>query len=124
MAFITTKNLSRFWEGAKTFLNDIFYTKETIDGKITELNDAIATAAGQHWSTELVDAIPDVETAKSNVIYFVPKTDALQDNVYDQYMLINGAMEALGSTELQMAAATDEEIDALFTEADDPEATT
>ena len=124
--FITTQKLAKFWEGVKTKVHEWFYTKDDIDTKVSALQKAIQDAAAANMSIEIVEAIPSVEDAVPNVVYFVPKTDADQDNVYDQYTLINGAMEPIGSTEVQLGnyvrtedivEATDEDIDAIFAEA-------
>ena len=123
---ITTQKLAKFWEGAKTKVHEWFYTKDDIDSKVSTLEKAIQDAAASRMSIEIVDAVPSVEDAVANVVYFVPKQDAEQDNVYDQFTLINGKMEALGSTEVQLGnyvrnedivEATDDDIDAIFAEA-------
>lgn len=100
------------------------YDKEAIDGKVTTLNEAIAAAAAGNIAISIVDAIPDVESASEKVIYFVPRSEAEDDNVYNEYMLINGSMELLGTTEVDLSGylketdveeITDEEVDAIFT---------
>lgn len=105
-------------------LSESFYDKEAIDGKITTLNEAIAAAAAGNIAISIVEAIPEVESASEKVIYFVPRSESEEDNVYNEYMLINGAMELLGSTEVDLSGylkttdveeITDEEVDAIFT---------
>lgn len=67
----------------------------------SEVNDAIASAvvaaSGIHF--EVVETLP--ETGEANVIYLVPngQTGA---NVKDEFMLINGEWEPLGSTAVDL----------------------
>ena len=103
-----------------------FYTKTVMDEKVSELNTAIAAAASGKITIEIVDAVPTAESAQANILYFVPREgDDTANDVYDQYMLINGAIEAVGSTEVELSGyakaediviITDEEIDAIFGE--------
>ena len=100
------------------------YNKEAIDEKVTTINEAIAAAATGKITISIVESIPTVETASANVIYFVPKSESAENNVYDEYMLINGAIELIGSTAVDLSGyvkttdiveITDEEVDAIFT---------
>ena len=130
MGLITTAKLARFWDNVVQNVHNWFYTKDDIDTKVQALEKSILDSAATRMRTEIVDAVPSVETAVENVVYFVPKTDAAQDNIYDQFMLINGKIEALGSTEIQLSEyvknedlveATDEDIDAIFASGDSGE---
>ena len=109
-----------------TNLTNNYYNKTDIDGKVTSINEAIAAAAAGKVTISIVDAVPAVEAAEANVIYFVPRTgDDVVGDVYDQFMLIDGAMEAVGTTEVNLAeyvkavdieVVSDAEIDAMFAE--------
>lgn len=101
------------------------YDKETIDGKITTLNEAIAAAAAGNVSITIVDAVPEVANAVEKTIYFVAKTDTDDNDVFDEYMLIDGSIELLGSTKVDLTdyvkstdleEISDEEVDSIFTE--------
>lgn len=77
---------------------------------------AIANAG--HLKREKVSALPGVATAKENVIYMVPRTNAEDNNSFDEYMLIDGAWEKTGSSDVDLSgyantAITGAEIDAL-----------
>lgn len=59
-------------------------------------------AAAGHLSREIVDSLPAVSSAKENVIYMVKKASGKTGDQYDEYMLINGAMEHIGSTDVDL----------------------
>ena len=127
----------------ETDLSD-YYNKEAIDTTVTTLNEAIAAAASGKMTRVIADSI-NSETkmvtvdgaevaAAENVLYFVPRAESDTDNVYEEYMLINDAIELIGTTEIDLSgyvqtselesyaktedivAVTDEEIDAILAE--------
>lgn len=57
------------------------YNKEQVD-------DAIAKAG--HLKREIVTSVPTVLTAKENVIYMLKVSNAVGDDKYKEYMLIDG----------------------------------
>lgn len=69
---------------------------------------AVATgvAAADHLTRKKVasvDAIdPDAEGA-DKFIYLVPKTDAEDNDQYDEYMVLDGAVEHVGSTKVDLS---------------------
>lgn len=73
-------------------------------------------AAG-HIKKQIVDSLPAASAASDNVIYMVAKTTANGDNAYDEYMLINGALERIGDTQVDVEALSNTEIDALIAKA-------
>ena len=68
----------------------------------TETNSAIAAAiaAADHLSREIVEALP--ENANENVIYMVPRGGGTGQDVYNEYMYINGAWEIIGDTSVDL----------------------
>lgn len=65
-----------------------------------------------HLKRKVVDALPDLSIAEPEVIYMVPRPMQLVDNVYDEYMLIDGAWELIGSTSVDLTDyATKEEVE-------------
>lgn len=106
-------------------VSDSYYNKDTIDEKVTTINEAIAAAATGKMTISIVESVPTVETASSNVIYFVLKTSGEENNIYDEYMLIEGAIELIGSTAIDLTGyvkttdieeITNDDVDAIFTE--------
>ena len=71
----------------------------TIDVNLI-VNKAIANAP--HLTREKVSALPGVATAKENVIYMVSNSTT-GDNKFDEYMLIDGAWEKTGSSDVDLS---------------------
>ena len=81
-------------DALETSLSNV-YTKTDTDNAI-----ATAIAAVDHLSREIVEALP--ETANKNVIYMVPRGGGAGQDVYNEYMYINGAWEIIGDTSVDL----------------------
>lgn len=90
-----------------------------------EINSAIATAvaAAPHLKREIVDALPELSAAKEDIIYMLVEDADGGQNIYGEYMKVNGAWEKLGTTaadltdytkEADFGSISDEAINALF----------
>ena len=68
----------------------------------TETNNAIAKAIAEvdHLSREIVEILP--ENANANVIYMVRREGGTGQDVYNEYMYINGAWEIIGDTSVDL----------------------
>ena len=78
------------------------YTKTQTDSKIAE-----SIAAADHLKREIVESLPEVEEADENTIYMVPQGGSTEDpgtstSHYNEYMLINGAFELIGSSKVDL----------------------
>ena len=78
------------------------YTTTQTDTKIAE-----AVAAADHLKREIVESLPDVGDADENTIYMVPQGGSTSDpgtstSHYNEYMLINGAFELVGSSQVDL----------------------
>ena len=71
------------------------YTKTETDTAI-----AAAIAAVDHLSREIVETLP--ENASEKVIYMVRREDGTGQDVYNEYMYINGAWEIIGDTSVDL----------------------
>ena len=71
------------------------YTKTEADSAIAK-----AIAAVDHLSREIVETLP--ENASENVIYMVLRGDGTGQDVYNEYMYINGAWEIIGDTSVDL----------------------
>ena len=91
----------------------------------TQVDSAIATAVANadHLKRAIVDALPAVADADANTIYMVKADEDSADNKYIEYMVINGAFEKTGDTDVDltdymktadMVEITAEEIDAMM----------
>ena len=79
------------------------YTQTQTDTKIAE-----AVAAAPHLKRKIVEALPEVEKADKNTIYMVPQGGSIEDpgtstSHYNEYMLINGAFELIGSSQVDLS---------------------
>ena len=66
----------------------------------TYVTTAVANAG--HLKREKVSVLPGVSTAKENVIYMVPNSTN-GNNKFDEYMLIDGAFEKTGSSDVDLS---------------------
>lgn len=73
------------------------YTSEQTDSAI-----AIAVANADHLKREIVESLPEIELADENTIYMVGTGAGTEDSVYEEYMLINGGFEKIGSSEVDL----------------------
>lgn len=78
---------------------------------IEEADSAIAAAIAtmEHLSRKIVSSIGDIQDDIDNnlanierIIYLVPALEGLSQDVYDEYMVINGAIEKMGSWETNL----------------------
>ena len=79
------------------------YTKGQTDSAI-----ASAVAAAPHLKRTIVEQLPDPEEADENTIYMVPQSGTVEDpgtstSHYNEYMLINGAFELIGSSQVDLS---------------------
>lgn len=81
-------------DALETGLSNV-YTKQDTDNAI-----AAAIAAVDHLSREIVEALP--ETANENVIYMILREGGVGQDVYNEYMYINGAWEIIGDTSVDL----------------------
>ena len=73
------------------------YTKGQTDSAI-----ASAVAAAPHLKRTIVAALPDVGSADQNTIYMVGTGAGSEDSAYEEYMVINGAFERIGSSDVDL----------------------
>lgn len=73
------------------------YTSEQTDSAI-----AAAVANADHLKREIVESLPEIELADENTIYMVGTGAGTEDSVYEEYMLINGGFEKIGSSEVDL----------------------
>lgn len=85
------------------------YTQEQTD---TAISAALANAP--YLTRMTVEKLPDVSVASANVIYVIYTDAESDDNKYTEYMLINGAWEKTGGSDI--VDITTDEIDSLYGE--------
>ena len=89
------------------------YTKGQTDSAI-----ATAVANAGHLKREIVAALPEVEEADEHTIYMVGTGDGSETSAYEEYMLINGGFEKIGSSAVDLSGyATEAYVNQAKTEA-------
>lgn len=73
------------------------YTSSQTDSKI-----AAAIAATPHLKRSIVEHLPEVDAADQNTIYMVGTGAGSKDSAYEEYMVINGAFEKIGSSKVDL----------------------
>lgn len=73
-------------------------SEAVVDSKIAE---AIQSAG--HLKREIVETLPAVEEADDETIYMVPDNQDGDEDVYNEYMLINGDYEKIGDTYVDLS---------------------
>lgn len=73
------------------------YTKTQTDSAI-----ATAVANADHLKREIVEDLPEVDSADEHTIYMVAKASGSGEQKYDEYMLINGAFEKVGDSAVDL----------------------
>lgn len=106
-------------ESVSSIEGDVEKVKEDLEKKadadkvytIEEADSAIAAAIAtmDHLSRKIVASIDDIQNDIDNnvanierIIYLVPALEGLSQDVYDEYMVINGAIEKMGSWETNL----------------------
>ena len=82
-----------------------------------------AISAAGHLKRAIVESLPEVGSADENTVYMVLSDGAEGENIYEEWMVIEGAWERIGSTDVDlsgylqisdMVEITDEEIDEIL----------
>lgn len=73
-----------------------YYTGNQVDTKIAQ-----AIAGTHNIKTEIVTQISDVKDA--NTIYLILAESSETNNIYDEYMFVNGKAEKIGSTKIDLS---------------------
>lgn len=90
------------------------YTKGETDSAI-----ATAVANADHLKRQIVEVLPNAEEANESTIYMVGTGAGSEDSAYEEYMLINGAFEKIGSSAVDLTNyATKSYADGKATEAE------
>ena len=116
--------------GEPNVINNIKYNgnNSPITDKAVDIGASIASAVAgsDHLTRKIVtgvDAIDPVAEDAEKYIYMVPKTGSDEDDQYDEYMVLEGKVEHVGNTKVDLSnyitkdeIATDAEVDAMLTE--------
>ena len=106
-----------------------YQTSEQVESAITgkgyqtasQVQSAISAAG--HLKRAIVESLPEVGSADENTVYMMLSDGAEGENIYEEWMVIEGAWERIGSTDVDlsgylqisdMVEITDEEIDEIL----------
>ena len=81
-----------------TTLTSNYYDKTATDSAI-----ATAVANAEHLKREIVEVLPDAGEADEHTIYMVGTGAGEEDSAYEEYMLINGAFELIGTSQVDLS---------------------
>ena len=81
-----------------TTLTSNYYDKTATDSAI-----ATAVANAGHLKREIVEVLPDAGEADEHTIYMVGTGAGEEDSAYEEYMLINGAFELIGTSQVDLS---------------------
>lgn len=73
---------------------------------------AAAVAAADHLKRKIVTGVDAIDLAAEDAdqyLYMVPKTGSDADDVYDEYMVLNGAVEHVGNTKVDLSGYVQKE---------------
>lgn len=88
-----------------TMANAIATALTQVDTKLTDYakkSDLQAALSGA-LTRAVVDSLPSVYDGDPTVIYFVPSEGTDDSNIKDEYMLVNGAWELIGTTRVDLS---------------------
>ena len=92
--------------------NNSVVIKSHLDSRIADIVNQLASAGLQR---EVVETLPEINNANETTIYMVANNSENEQNVYDEYMLINGIWEMIGSTQVDLSNYhTKEEISSII----------
>ena len=89
-------NLESSLNAANTAISVIQSDLQAVDGKISQ-----AVANANHLTYEIVNDLQAVTA--NNVIYLHASSTTAPNNIYQEYMLINGSPEIIGSTNIDLS---------------------
>lgn len=78
----------------------------------TEEEVAASIAAADHLKRKKIDSVDDIDPAADDAdqyIYMVPKAGSDEDDLYDEYMVLDGKVEHVGNTKVDLAGYVKEE---------------
>lgn len=76
----------------------------------TETEVAAAVAAADHLKRKIVESVEAISLTAddaSQYIYMVPKADAVDGDEYDEYMVLDGTLEQVGSWAVDLSGKVD-----------------
>ena len=96
------EELKEAWEEYKATVSAALADKADRATTYTKGETDAAIAAAKNGRFKVVQELPSVAEAESNVIYLVPRTDGETGNVYDEWVVADGAWEKIGTADVDL----------------------
>lgn len=78
--------------------------QEAVAEAVAIAKDYTDTMVGvAEWKIIIVSVLPPLEEADTHTVYLVPMSGSEENNVYYEYIFLNGSWEMLGSTEFKLS---------------------
>lgn len=90
--------------------------KNSLDNVYTKSEIAEQIAQAQHLRYEIVDNLEDIDFEKDNTIYLVPRDNSEENNIYDEYFIINQELEKIGTWSIDLSNYIQNNDDRLLTQ--------
>lgn len=81
------------WVDPSTLQTDL----SAVEADIDALQSVVDTLLTNKIQRQIVNSVQDIDLTKDNTIFMVPNTSGGSGNLYNEYMVINGAAELIGS---------------------------
>lgn len=90
--------------GLWKFYNDNIDKEFALKSEVVDLDTLKQVAAeAPHIKKQKVETLPPEEDGVENVLYLVPRSNTEDGDYYDQYLLIDGKWDPIGSTKTNLA---------------------
>ena len=96
--------LSSLTDSKRLYVDDSGTPKYTTVGTLKTYIAADFVSFGYEIATADVDGLPDVAEPLTNKIYLVLISEPDEDNVYNEFLYVDGSWELFGTTELNLVA--------------------
>ena len=87
------------------------FVRSFVDTKQGELREELLEEIGKLGHLEIRRVTTRPPTGGSGVLYLVPSATSKQENIYDEYLWINGAWEMIGSTAVDLSGYVKKDAD-------------
>ncbi len=105
--YITSSDIAGKADSATTLsgygITDAYTKTEVYSKSETDTQISTAVANAGHLKRTIVSSLPEVSSADTNTIYMMLEDGGSADNKYIEWMVINGAWERVGSSDVDLS---------------------
>lgn len=81
------------WVDPSTLQTDL----SAVESDIDDLNAVVQSLLSTKLQRQIVNSVNDIDLTKDNIIYMIPDSNSNTGNLYNEYLVVNGAVELIGS---------------------------